>query len=240
MKYLIGNLKMNLTYLESKGYLEKISEGYDNLVVNPNVKLGMAFSHDAISLATKYPDRKFWLGTQNIAHKIKGALTGEVSIKSVEELGLDFVLIGHSERRCLFNENNELINEKLALLAKTKIKAILCIGENYEEFIGGKTEDVIKNQLEIALKNIDIFDNLLISYEPVYCIGNGIIPKNEHIQKIVNLIQKLTNKNIPILYGGSVCKTNISEMAKIKNLSGFLVGTSAINPDDFIELSKIL
>ncbi|MBN0970747.1 triose-phosphate isomerase [Mycoplasma phocoeninasale] len=240
MKYLIANLKMNLTYSESENYIKKIENAYQQSEVNGNVQLGMAFSYDAISLSNKCKKRSFWLGSQNIGHKIQGALTGEVSIRSAEELGLDFVIIGHSERRLWFNENNELINQKLALVEKTNLKAILCIGENHEEFSSGRTEEVIKNQLAAALKNVNIFDKLLISYEPVYCIGNGVIPEKEHIQKIVNLIHSLTNKNIPILYGGSVCQANILEIKEIENLSGFLVGTAAIKAEDFIELSKAL
>ncbi|TPR53265.1 triose-phosphate isomerase [Metamycoplasma neophronis] len=239
MKYLIGNLKMNLTCLESMEYIKKLQNAIAAKKYQ-NVKFGAAFSHDAISLSYTNLDRNFLFGAQNIFHEEKGAYTGEISIRSAIELGLDFILIGHSERRKLFNETDELINAKIKKIEKTKIFPILCVGENQEEFENNKMEEVLTRQIQSALKDIDILGRLIISYEPVYCIGNGIIPKHEHVQHAVDLIRKLTNNKVPVLYGGSVCDKNIDTLLEVKNVDGFLVGGAALDPEKFVEMGEHL
>ncbi|BDX52613.1 triose-phosphate isomerase family protein [Metamycoplasma equirhinis] len=236
MKYLIGNLKMNLTYFESLDYIKNLELKIKNSNLK-NTKIGVAFSHDSISLANQFQNRNFIFGAQNIFHKEKGAYTGEVSIRSAKELKLDFVLIGHSERRVMFNETNEVINEKIKALKNSNIIAILCVGENRCDVNNNCSLRTIKNQIEKALLNVNDFSNLIISYEPIYCIGNGEIPTIEHIQEVVDLIHKITNKNVPILYGGSVCHESINDLLKVNNLSGFLVGGASLNPEKFINLA---
>ncbi|AZG68764.1 triose-phosphate isomerase [Mycoplasma struthionis] len=237
MKYLLGNLKMNLSYFDSLNYLNTLNSKINDSNLN-NLKLGIALSHDAMSLSLAFKNRDFLLGAQNIFHTEKGAFTGEVSFRSAVELNMDFVLIGHSERRMMFNETDELINQKIKRIENTDIIPVLCIGENKEQFEAKKMPEVIENQIKSALKDIDILGRLIISYEPIYCIGNGIIPEICHIQKAIDLIAKLTNNQVPILYGGSVSLKNIHELKEVKNLSGFLVGGAAIDAEKFLELAK--
>ncbi|TPE57154.1 triosephosphate isomerase [[Mycoplasma] falconis] len=237
MKYLIGNLKMNLTYLESEKYVNDLFDNIKQANLK-NVKVGAAFSHDAISLKHKYSNLNFLFGAQNIFHKNKGAYTGEVSIRSAIELGLDFILIGHSERRMMFGETDNLINEKIKTLENSQIWPILCVGENLKEFEEQRVEEVLTKQINSALEGIDILHRLIISYEPVYCIGNGRVPDISYVQHVVDLIKKITNNKVPVLYGGSVCDTNILDLNEVKNLDGFLVGGAALNPSNFVELAK--
>ncbi len=239
MKYLIGNLKMNFTCFESKQYILDLENAIKEADLK-DVKIGAAFSHDAIAWADMFKKRNFMFGAQNIFHKEKGAYTGEISIRSAIELGLDFILIGHSERRQLFNETDELINEKIKKIENTKICPILCIGENLEEFQNNRLEEVLTKQINSALKDITTLSHLIISYEPIYCIGNGIIPKIEHIQRAVDLIRKITNNQFPVLYGGSVCDTNIKTLLEVENLDGFLVGGASLDAKNFVNLAKEL
>ncbi|WP_412031434.1 triose-phosphate isomerase [Metamycoplasma buccale] len=237
MKYIIGNLKMNLTYKESQEYIKKLKKAINKTSLS-NVTIGIAFSHDAMSLIKWHRNRNFLFGTQNIFHLSKGAYTGEVSVRSASEFQLDFVLLGHSERRIMFNETNELINHKMEVLEQTKIRPILCVGENLEEFNENKTEEVIKNQLSLCLRGINKLGDLIVSYEPIYAIGNGMIPELSHIRKIVKFIKNFTHHKVPVLYGGSVSITNIEELNTINELDGYLVGGAALDPKKFVLLAK--
>ncbi|AWX69438.1 triose-phosphate isomerase [[Mycoplasma] anseris] len=239
MKFLIGNLKMNLSYFETQNYLNET----ENLIKKENLKntkIGQAVSHDSMSLILNHQNRNFLFGAQNIFHLERGAYTGEVSIRTAKELNLDFVLIGHSERRMMFNETDELINQKIITLEGTNVRPVLCVGEDLATFEAKKTYEFIENQLKKCLKNITDFGNLIISYEPIYCIGNGIIPEICHIEHVIQKIKEMTHFSVPVLYGGSVSLKNIKELIKIGNCDGFLVGGAALNPTNFIEMAKIL
>lgn len=237
MKYLIGNLKMNLTYFETSSYLDTLN----NEIKKANLKhtiIGEAVSHDSISLILNKPDKQYLFGAQNIFHKQKGAYTGEVSIRSAEELNLDFVLLGHSERRMMFNETDDLINQKIAHIENTKVRPVLCVGEDLATFEAKKTKEFIIDQLNKCLKGITDYRDLIISYEPIYCIGNGIIPEICHIEHVIEYIKEFTHHKVPVLYGGSVSLKNIDLLKQIKNVDGFLVGGAALDPINFIEMAK--
>ncbi|MGX9340185.1 MULTISPECIES: triose-phosphate isomerase [unclassified Mycoplasma] len=238
MKYLIGNFKMNKTFLDVESYIDALDYLIDeNKAKLNNIKIGIAPSFDSTYIAYNNPQRSYLFGLQNIFHELNGAYTGEVSLNVAIEANVDFVIIGHSERRLLFSETDELINQKILHLKKTNIKTILCIGESINEFETGRTFDVLQKQIQSALKGISDYNNLIISYEPVYCIGNGIIPKVEHIQNVVNFIHNELDKNVPVLYGGSVCFNSIERLEQVKNLSGYLVGKGSLNANDFVSLA---
>lgn len=238
MKYIIGNLKMELSYNESIKYLNEINDLTKNKEINlERIYLGIALSHDALSLSLNYPNRKFHIGAQNIFHLEKGPYTGEVSIKSAQELKLDFIILGHSLRRQMFNETNQIINDKLLAFEKYNIMPIICIGETLKEFTEGKTKQTIKRQLKKCLQNVK-HRRFLISYEPIYAIGNGVVPEINHIENIIKIIKDYVGYDIPVLYGGSVSNSNINTLKNMKNIDGFLVGTAAIDPSNFIAMCK--
>lgn len=238
MKYIIGNLKMELSYNESIKYLNEINDLTKNKEINlERIYLGIALSHDALSLSLNYPNRKFHIGAQNIFHLEKGPYTGEVSIKSAQELKLDFIILGHSLRRQMFNETNQIINDKLLAFEKYNIMPIICIGETLREFTEGKTKQTIKRQLKKCLQNVK-HRRFLISYEPIYAIGNGMVPEINHIENIIKIIKDYVGYDIPVLYGGSVSNSNINTLKNMKNIDGFLVGTAAIDPSNFIAMCK--
>ena len=166
-----------------------------------------------------------------------GSHTGEISACQARQLGVTYAIVGHSERRKYNQETNEEINKKIIKGLENNLKVILCVGENQ----GEDKENVIENQLLNALKDVNNLENLIIAYEPVWCIGTGITPTNEQIEATINFIQtiikKKFNSNVKVLYGGSVDKDNINTLKKINNLSGFLIGKAST---DYRQLKEIV
>ena len=181
------------------------------------------------------------LGGQNSFNEEKGAFTGEISNSMLLDLGCEYVILGHSERRSIFNESDELINKKVISALEYDLNPILCIGETEEENESGKTFDVLKKQLDIALKNVSFLEQeLIIAYEPVWAIGTGKTPTNEDIAKTHDWIRNELKThfsdqflNIPILYGGSLNDKNCDEILKISNVNGGLVGGASLVSSKF-------
>ena len=226
---IFANMKMNLSFDEIKDYIDKTKEIKDKFVVIPS------------SIYIPYfKDNNYNVGIQNISKFDNGAFTGDISISQVKSLGVDYVLIGHSERRHIFNETLEDINIKMMKSKEKDIKIILCIGETKEQRDNNLTNDILKEQIESAFKNIDNIDNIIIAYEPVWSIGTGLIPTNDEIFDTTNYIKQVINniynKNIDVLYGGSVNENNIKNLNSINNLSGFLVGGASLKPDKLYKM----
>lgn len=188
------------------------------------------------------------LGAQNIYFEDKGAYTGEVSPSMLKDLGCKFVIVGHSERRKYFKESGELINKKIKAVLKNNMRPVLAIGES-----NSANEDanaIIANQLISALKDINAAQvkNILIAYEPVWAIGTGqaaqpdyIMSMRLYIQKILaSLYLKNVAKSIPILYGGSIDRKNISSFIKDAEMDGALVGASSLDAKEFLAMIKKL
>ena len=226
---IFANMKMNLSFDEIKDYIDKTKKIKDKFVVIPS------------SIYIPYfKDNNYNVGIQNISKFDNGAFTGDISISQVKSLGVDYVLIGHSERRHIFNETLEDINIKMIKSKEKDIKIILCIGETKEQRDNNLTNDILKEQIESAFKNIDNIDNIIIAYEPVWSIGTGLIPTTDEIFDTTNYIKQvinnLYNKNIDVLYGGSVNENNIKNLNSINNLSGFLVGGASLKPDKLYKM----
>lgn len=226
---IFANMKMNLSYDEIKNYIENTKEFKDKFVVLPsNIYIPY------------FKENNYNIGIQNISKYENGAYTGDISIKQVKSLGIHYVLIGHSERRHIFNETNEDINIKMIKTKNENLKIILCIGETKEQKDIGLTKQVLKEQIESAFKNINDINNIIIAYEPVWSIGTGNVPSNDDIFGTTNYIKQVIsniyNKDINVLYGGSVNEKNISELNKIKNLSGFLVGGASLDSNKLYKM----
>ena len=227
-KLIIGNMKMNLTKTEIDSYIEKISNIKNvNVVICPT------------SIYIPYFINKgFKIGIQNVFYFDKGSYTGEVSAYQASSLGVEYALVGHSERRTNFNETNDINSLKLKQIIDNDLKAILCIGEKKEEPL----EETLYNQISI-LKDISKLDNVIIAYEPVWAIGTNVIPTNEEIIKATNYIKKLVKEkfdfDIKVLYGGSVNKNNIDALSNIKEIDGFLIGGASLNVEEFINIIEV-
>ncbi len=206
-----ANLKMNMNYDEIKIYKENVEK--EGLIVFPSYIYMNEFNG-------------FELGSQDVSIYKNGSYTGDISAEQLNSMNVNYCIIGHSERRKYYNENNEVLRLKLKQLIDNNIKPILCVGEND----GEDTLEVLKDQLSILKK-----EDVIVAYEPVWAIGSGKIPTNEEIEKVVDYIKN--NYNVSVLYGGSVDENNISELKKINGLSGFLVGKASC---DFNKTNSML
>ena len=189
------------------------------------------------------------LCAQNFHFENKGAYTGEISISMLEELGVvDYALIGHSERRIIFNEDDELLSKKFKKILNSKIIPIIIIGENKTEYENGKTEKKLSEQLNSFLKGINKKElkNFIIAYEPIWAVGTNNNLTFKKAQNIVKFIRvfieknygKEVSQNVRIIYGGSINNTNILDFLNEKDIDGVLVGNSSIDSKSFIELIR--
>jgi triosephosphate isomerase len=175
------------------------------------------------------------VGAQNVHYLDEGAFTGEISPLQLKTLGVSYVLVGHSERRNYFKEDDSLINNKVKGSLSHNLKVILCIGETDEERRMKKTALVLEKQIKNDLKGIeaDALKDVVIAYEPVWAIGTGKTPKLEEVADAIKYIKKVCNREYdfepPVLYGGSVNKDNIKGLMDINNIGGILVGSSSVN-----------
>ena len=232
MKLILANFKMNLLKNDIINYLNVINNKMDKgkVIFFPN------------NLYIEYfKDRNYLVGSQDISFKEFGSLTGDTSVIQLKELGINYTLIGHSERREYFLDNN-YISKKVNLALSNNVKVVLCVGEKKEDYLNNKTIDILKKEIDDAiLNNLELInDNLIIAYEPIWSIGTGIIPDNSSLENIINFIKNYVkntyNLNLLVLYGGSVNLNNIISLEKINNIDGYLIGGASINPIKFLKL----
>lgn len=190
---------------------------------------------------------KLALGVQNVSERANGAFTGEISATMLADLGGDYAIIGHSERRSLYSESDELIADKFAALIEQGVKPIICVGETLEEREAKETEAVVARQLEVVLEKNGIapFSEAVIAYEPVWAIGTGMTATPEQAQTVHAFIrarlaehdEAIANK-CRILYGGSVKPGNAEELFNMTDIDGGLIGGASLVADDFLSICK--
>lgn len=231
----VANLKMNMLVQDVANYLKKI-----NILENKNLVICPTSIYTPYFLKQKYK-----VGLQNIHYESEGPYTGEISPLQASKMGIEFAIVGHSERRIYFSEDDIDINKKVLECLKNNLKVILCIGETNEEKDMMKTSKVLKRQIMYALRDVEDFKNIYIAYEPVWSIGTNVIPETKDLTSAVDFIRNIVYKNfnttdIKVLYGGSVNEENIKELKEIKNLDGFLIGKSSCDADKLIKILQIL
>lgn len=247
IKVIAGNWKMNNDLNESKDLISKLLAGLKNSNANCEVVICPPFtSLSEASAMIKGSTIK--LGAQNLHQEENGAFTGEVSAKMLLSAGCEFVIIGHSERRTIFMESDELINKKIIRALKNNLKPIFCVGELLEEREKNITEQVIKSQVLKGLENFSVggLKNLIIAYEPVWAIGTGKTATPQQAEEVHHFIRKLIEnhfseefaENLRILYGGSVKPDNSNNLLSQKNIDGALVGGACLNADSFLNIIK--
>ena len=239
-----GNWKMNA----SKEFVDVLVE---------DILLGMKNVSSEVIVCAPFPylsqvgslidGSSLLLGAQNLNANTKGAFTGEVSADMIKDFGVGHVIVGHSERRSLYGETNDVVAEKTKAAIDAGLKAILCVGESLEERERGKTEAVVAEQLNavIGLVGIDAFDGIVIAYEPVWAIGTGLTATPEQAQSVHLFIRNLlanSNDNvaqkIQILYGGSMNAANAADLISCPDIDGGLIGGAALKADDFLQICK--
>ena len=197
-------------------------------------------------------DSQIKLGAQDVFWEEVGAYTGEISPKMLIEVGCDYVLIGHSERREFLLENYEMIHKKLkVILSSTKITPVVCIGENWDERKTDRRNFVLYEQMHQALSGVDLKGDrkIIVAYEPIWAIGSGTAIEPDEAQyahKIIKMTlndmfgEKTVNNNFRIIYGGSVNKKNAKDFVGLDNLDGLLVGGASLTADEFYEVANII
>ena len=237
-----GNWKMHKTIAEALEFVNEVKDRVNNDKVEAVICAPFTLLKD-LKQATKGTNIK--IGAQNMHFEEKGAFTGEISPLMLKELDMDYVVIGHSERREYFNETDETCNKKVLKALEVGIDPILCVGETLEEREAGNTKDVCKVQVEKALENVSKEDlaKVVIAYEPVWAIGTGKTATSEdandviaYIREVVaNLYGELANE-VRIQYGGSVKPSNVAEIMNQSDIDGALVGGASLEANDYVEL----
>ena len=233
-----GNWKMNTTVAEARALAKALAS---NLNGAPDVEVLLC--PPFISLTTVWSEisgSTLKLGAQNLHPEPKGAFTGEVSPTMLAGL-CDYVIVGHSERRALFGEDDDFVNRKLHAALAHDITPILCVGETLAQREANTTEEVLTRQVIGGLKDVPHDSNLVVAYEPVWAIGTGKAASASDAQQAIALIRQTISQqlgeqtagNTRILYGGSVKSSNISDFITSDDIDGALVGGASLDPDDF-------
>lgn len=226
------NNKSNLTKDEFVDYIEKLNSvsTIHKIILCPN-----------FLNISQFESNKIKLGAQNVSKDLQGAYTGEVAAEQLKSYGVEYCIVGHSERREYQKEDNKVIREKIVRLLEKNITPILCIGETKEEYEQEKTKEILKEEIESAIQYLtkEELNKMIIAYEPIWSIGTGIIPTVEEIDNILEYIKKIL-PNSKVLYGGSANDDNIDKLNKSKYIDGYLLGGLSLKPEKLkIFLSKI-
>lgn len=242
-KIIAGNWKMNMLPNEAIKFIEELA---------PMVKE----TQNEVILCVPYTDLFYALltvqgtnikvGAQNMHFEESGAYTGEISGKMLKSIGVQYVIIGHSERRKYFAETDEIVNKKIKVAFENELIPILCVGETLEQREAGKAEKVITKQTELAIEGLTEkqIKQLIIAYEPIWAIGTGKTATkedaNEAIKAIRNKIAKIYGQTVAdgviIQYGGSVKSSNAKELFEMSEIDGGLVGGASLNPEEFAKI----
>ena len=237
---IVANWKMNpASRKEAKSLFDKIKKGVKGAKAEVVVCPPFVYLNLFKGLA---------LGGQNVHFEEKGAFTGEISFTMLKDLKVEYVIIGHSERRKYFSETDESINKKIRKVLSAGLKPILCIGETKEEWEQNKKSEILEKQITKDLKNISREDarKIAIAYEPVWAIGTGNNCSIDETMSSILLIRKIISKlynretadNIRILYGGSVKSENSGAYIKDAWANGLLVGGLSLNSEEFVKIAK--
>ena len=242
-KIIAGNWKMNMLPNEAIKFIEELT---------PLVK----DTENEVILCVPYTDLFYALltaqgtnikiGAQNLHFEEKGAYTGEISASMLKSINVEYVIIGHSERRQYFNETDETVNKKIKAAFANELKPIVCVGETLEEREAGKTAEIITKQTELALEGLtnEQVENTIIAYEPIWAIGTGKTATSEDannsIKEIRNKIAEIYGQNtasrVIIQYGGSVKSTNAKELFSMSDIDGGLVGGASLKAEEFSKI----
>ena len=227
--FFVANWKLNGNLSFIKEYIHSLNQNSANancIVICPPAIYLSNFKGNA---------NNFYLGAQNISKYEKGAFTGEISAQSLQDFGVNFCIVGHSERRHYFNENDEEVKEKAFKLLENEIVPIICVGETLEQKQNNETIKVITNQILNGMPNESNHKNTIIAYEPVWAIGSGLTPTIEEIDIVHKSIRNISKNinNYKIIYGGSVNSENSKDIINLSNVDGALIGGASLKIDDF-------
>ncbi len=242
-KIIAANWKMYKNWNEAKKTLKELISLLSSDIFNQKEVLIFPSPVLLQAVAEEVKGTQISYGAQNFYPAEEGAFTGETGLAQIRDLGCKYVLIGHSERRHIFNENEELLKQKIHAALQEKITPILCIGETLNERKAGLLEEVLSRQLNSALQDDKNADNFLVAYEPVWAIGTGEVAGEQEILQAHAFVRNWLIKNckngqkIPILYGGSVKPENSKQILVLDNVNGVLVGGASLNATIFSKIA---
>ena len=239
-KVIAGNWKMNKNPEEAKKYLEE----FIPLVKDATAEVILCAPYLDLKCMVKHTNgTNVKIGAQNMHWEETGAYTGEISGSMLKSIGVEYVIIGHSERRQYFAETDETVNKKIKAAFANELKPIVCVGETLDEREQGKTKEVITTQTKLALEGLtnEQVENTIIAYEPIWAIGTGKTATSEDANNSIKEIRdeickiygQMTSERVIIQYGGSVKPTNAKELFNTSDIDGALVGGASLKPEDF-------
>lgn len=243
-----GNWKMNKNHFDAIEFAKSLSPEVKN---EPMVEMVVCAPFTSLtSLQSELKDTNIGLGAQNVYYEASGAYTGEISASMLTSCGCEYVIIGHSERRQYFGENDVTVNQKTKFALDSGLNPIICCGETLNEREAGNFEQKLLNQIELALSGVQLISStikrVIIAYEPIWAIGTGKTCDEKEANRILGLIRnkiaELYNgdvaSQIRLLYGGSVKPTTIEAQIAQEHIDGALVGGASLKPDDFSALVR--
>lgn len=241
--FIAGNWKMNTTVDEARGIIKAMKKDLESLNAADRVICPPFVSLQALS--DEIRGTSIELGAQNMYFREKGAYTGEISALMLKDL-CKYVIIGHSERRQIFGETDDLVNQKVKAALDVGLLPILCIGETLEENEGGKTRSVLDKQVWAGLKDIPANGALVVAYEPIWAIGTGRAATASQAGLTIGFVRKTIEavwgtaiaQTVRILYGGSVTASNIAEFARELEIDGALVGGASLKEAEFTDIVR--
>ncbi len=244
-KVIAGNWKMNMLPNEAIEYIQ----AFEPLVKDAKAEVILCVPYtDLFYCLMNAQNTNIKIGAQNVHFEEKGAYTGEVSAKMLKSIGVEYVIIGHSERRQYFAETDETVNKKIKAALANGLKPIVCVGETLEQREAGKTVEIITNQTKLALEGLtrEQVKGIIIAYEPIWAIGTGKTATSEDANNSIKAIRKeIANiygsevaEEVIIQYGGSVKSSNAKELFACSDIDGGLVGGASLKPDEFSKIVK--
>ena len=238
---IVGNWKMNKNNAETKAFFEAV----DAVAASENATYGIGCPFTDLRTAQDNA-KNLIVAAENCHWEDSGAFTGEVSVPMLEEIGIKYCIIGHSERRQMFGDTDETVNKKAKRLLKAGITPILCIGETEAQYDAGETEKVIRDQLTGSLADLcaKCVGSMVIAYEPIWAIGTGKSATKEDAQKCCAIVRDQVKvmygeeaaENVRVQYGGSVKPENIVEYMACPDIDGALIGRASLKEASFIDI----
>ncbi len=234
-KVIAGNWKMYKTQTEASEFLQGFMPHLEDTPPDRNIILCVPYT-DIFAMSQNLHGSSIRLGAQNVHWETVGAYTGEISAPMLTELGVRYVIVGHSERRQYFGETDETVNMRIKAAQNAGLTPILCVGETKQQRDMNETESIVCEQLQRGLMDIDQA-NLIIAYEPIWAIGTGDTCAAKEANQVIGLIRsQLKNIDVPIQYGGSVKPDNVDEIMAQPEIDGALVGGASLQPHSFARI----
>lgn len=249
-KIIIGNLKMNLlSVVEREQYLKSLKKELTGKKIK-NFPIVLCPPSIHLEAFSKFKRKNVFLGAQNIFWERSGSFTGEISPSMIKNMGAQFVILGHSERRKYFGERDEEINQKIGSALRNGLIPVICVGETALEKQKEQTFKIISSQLKKGMRGINRVksDQIIIAYEPVWAVGSDIIPSTNEIMQVKILIKKILvdifekkyADKVRIIYGGSVNSKTAKETCLEPGMDGVLVGRESLIPFEFLKIGQII